>query len=471
MKSDAEVNQAANSSRAAAAQDPALRELATLLQLGRRAREADNIEVLGFVAVNESRQLFQYRQAALGRVSAVGQWLPGAVMAVSGLPQPDPQAPYVQWLAQVFAYLAKQDIPEPGAAVRALNARELPELLARDWAAWLPEYALLLPLHGPDRHCLGNLLLAREQPWDAHEMLLAAELAHAYGHALARFAGSDSWQHKLRLWALPAKSRWKIALAALAVCLLPVRLSVLAPAEVVPLEPFPVRAPLDGVVDNFHVRPSQQVKAGDPLFDLDTTVLRSRLGVARKAYDVASEEYRQAAQLALNDEKSKLDMTLKKGSLEQKAVELDYSKELLARVQIKAPRDGVAVFADVNDWQGRALSVGERVLTLADPAKVELAVSLPVAEAFDFQPDAAVTLYPNGALFASYDGTLSSAAYRAEPTPDGVLAYRLKVRFDRGQALPRLGLMGTAKVRGGWAPLIYIVLRRPLAAARQWLGW
>lgn len=465
------MSQPPHSSHTVVAQDPAVRELATLLQLGKRAREAESADVIGFVAVNETRQLFEYRQAALGRVGSFGRLLPGEVMAVSGLPQPDPQAPYVQWLAQVLRHLAKQDIPEPGAAARALHAGDLPELLARDWAAWLPEHALLLPLQGPGGHCLGNLLLAREAAWDAHEMLLGAELAQAYGYALARFSPAESWQHKLHAWALPARSRWKIAAAVLLVCLFPVRLSVLAPAEVVPLDPFPIRAPLDGVVDNFHVRPSQQVKAGDPLFDLDTTVLRSRLGVARKAYDVAGEEYRQAAQMALSDEKSKLDMTLKKGNLDEKAVELDYSKELLDRVQIKAPRDGVAVFADVNDWQGKALSVGERVMTLADPSKLELAVSLPVAEAFDLQAGASVTLYPNGSLFASYDATLASAAYRAEPTPDGVLAYRLKARFDSGENLPRLGLMGTAKIRGGWAPMIYYVLRRPLAAARQWLGW
>ncbi len=455
----------------AAPQDPAVRELATLLQLGRRAREAESIDVVGFVAVNESRQLFEYRQAALGRVSAFGNFLPGEVMAVSGLPQPDPQAPYVQWLGLVFRHLAKLDLPEPAAAVRPLSAADLPELLARDWASWLPEHAMLLPLQGPGGHCHANLLLARERPWDTHEMHLGAELAHAYGHALARFGASQSWRNKLHGWFLPARNRWKLALVLLVACLFPVRLSVLAPAEVVPLDPFPIRAPQDGVVDQFHVRPSQQVKAGDPLFDLDTTVLRSRLGVARKAYDVASEEYRQAAQLALNDDKSKLEMTLKKGSLDEKSVELDYSKDALDRVQIKAPRDGVAVFADANDWQGRALSAGERVMTLADPAKVELAVALPVAEAFDLQPDASVTLYPNGSLFSSYDGHVTSAAYRAEPTPEGVLAYRVKVRFDGGEELPRLGMMGTAKVRGGWAPLIYYVLRRPLAGARQWLGW
>ncbi len=455
----------------AAPQDPAIRELATLLQLGRRVREAENVDVVGFVAVNETRQLFEYRQAALGRVSALGQMLPGEVMAVSGLPQPDPQAPYVQWLAQVFRHIAKQDIPEPAAAVRPLGAGDLPELLARDWPSWLPEHALLLPLQGPGGHAHANLLLAREEPWDNHEMLLGAELAHAYGYALARFGATRSWREKWTNWLLPAKNRWKIMVVLLIVCLFPVRLSVLAPAEVVPLEPFPVRAPQDGVVDQFHVRPSQVVKAGDPLFDLDTTALRSRLGVARKAYDVANEEYRQAAQLALNDEKSKLDMTVKKGNLEEKTVELDFSKESLDRVQIKAPRAGVAVFADANDWQGRALSAGERVMVLADPNKVELAVALPVAEAFDLEPGASVTLYPNGSLFSSYDGHVSSAAYRAEPTPEGVLAYRVKVGFEANESLPRLGLQGTAKVRGGWAPLIYYVLRRPLAGARQWLGW
>jgi len=459
------------SSHPAAPSDPVIHELATLLQLGRRAREAQTIDVVGFVAVNESRQLFHYRQAVLGRVSAFGHLLPGEVMAVSGLPQPDPQAPYVQWLAQVLRHLARQDLPEPAAAVRPLSATDLPELLARDWASWLPQHALLLPLQGPGSHCHANLLLAREEPWDHHEMQLGAELAHAYGHALARFGATSDWRKQVHDWFLSTSNRWKLGLGLLLLCLFPVRLSVLAPAEVVPLEPFPIRAPQDGVVDQFHVRPSQQVKAGDPLFDLDTAILRSRLGVARKAYDVASEEYRQAAQLALNDDKSKLEMTLKKGSLDEKSVELDYSKDALDRVQIKAPRDGVAVFADANDWQGRALSAGERVMTLADPAKVELTVSLPVAEAFDLRPDASVTLYPNGALFSSYDGHVSSTAYRAEPTPEGVLAYRLKVRFDSGERLPRLGTMGTAKVRGGRVPLIYYVLRRPLVGVRQWLGW
>ena len=149
-------------------------------------------------------------------------------------------------------------------------------------------------------------------------------------------------------------------LALALVGLMPVRLTVLAPAEVVPAEPFLVRAPLDGVIDHFNVRPNQTVAAGDPLFDLDTTTLRAHSSVAHKAYDVASEEYRQAAQGAVTDERRKLEMVERRGELEEKALEMEYSQQLLDRVLVKAARDGVAVFADAEDWQGRAVSIGER---------------------------------------------------------------------------------------------------------------
>src|SRR5690242_9156312 len=68
-----------------------------LLQLGQRARSAAGMEELGFIAVNETRAMLAYRQAAL--------WLDGdarRVAALSGVPRVDPGTPYVQWLARLF---------------------------------------------------------------------------------------------------------------------------------------------------------------------------------------------------------------------------------------------------------------------------------------------------------------------------------------------------------------------------------
>ena len=41
---------------------------------------------------------------------------------------------------------------------------------------------------------------------------------------------------------------------------LPIHLSALAPAEVTAFNPTIVRAPLDGVVDHFEVKPNEDVK-------------------------------------------------------------------------------------------------------------------------------------------------------------------------------------------------------------------
>jgi hypothetical protein len=430
-----------------------------LLQLGQRVRAAATVQQLGFVAVNETRTVLAYRQAAL--------WLDGnasQVVALSGVPQVEPGAPFVQWLVRLFRRIAP--VPAP----RVIDVAALPSLLAEEWGSWLPAHALAVPLPHAGGGPRGVLLLAREQPWREEELALAGELGALLGHALHGLRPRERLWRKT--WSLlrTRKVFWRAALALLVVCVLPVRLSALAPAEVTPVDPFVVRAPLDGVINRLGVTPNQPVRRGALLFDLDATTLRSRYASARKAYEAAQEEYRQSAQQAVTDDKSKLDMADRRGDLQQKSVDLAYTADQLARVQVKAERDGVAVFTDVNDWTGKAVVVGEKVLVLADPAKVELTGYLPVGDQIALQPGAEVTFYPKASPFTAYHAQVDSVAYKAAPTDEGILAYRVKAHFDRGEARPRLGLMGTSRLYAGRVPLIYYVLRRPLATLRQWLG-
>ncbi|MCG2584462.1 efflux RND transporter periplasmic adaptor subunit [Massilia sp. TS11] len=435
--------------------------LAGLIQLGKRARDAASRAELGFVVVNETRQLIDYRQSVV--------WMrERGLMAVSGLPEPEANTPYGQWLEQLFAATGPLAVGE----ARTIDASALSGAVAQDWDDWLPLHALLLSLQRPGSDEQGIWLLARDEAWHEGEIDVLRELAATYGHAYRAFLPRPGWKAQLRkLKADKKRLRWIGGISA-AVILFPVRLTVLTPAEVVPKDAFLVRAPLEGVVDRVHVKPNQAVKAGDPLFDLDTTGVRTRLGVASKAYEAAAEEYRQAAQMAVtDDEKGRLEMTLRKGRMEEKAAELQYSEQMLARVQVKASRPGTLVFSDVNDWVGRGVAVGERVMQIADPKRVEIAIRLPVADAIELDEHADVTLYLATAPQYSYKGQLSYASYRAEAGPDGIVAYRLKADFAPGTEAPRLGLTGTAKLHGAWVPTIYWVLRRPLAAARQWLGW
>lgn len=434
--------------------------LLTLLQLGRRARAAPDLPALGFVMVNETLQLTPYRQAALWTEFGLPR-----VAAVSGLPQPDPGAPYVQWLGSVCRHLVKSQT-----SAGPVDASSLPATLQTEWSQWLPLHALWLPLQ-KDGTAGGALLLAREEPWREGEIALLKELGDVYRHALGAFGPRQGVLDRSIGWLRTGRARRNLLIAAAVVCLIPIRVTVLASAEVVPKEPWLARAPLDGVIERFDVRPNQAVKAGQALFSLDTTALRTRYEVARKAYDTAQEEYRQSAQAAVTSDKNRAEIALRRGQLQEKLVELDYTSNQLERVQVKAERDGIAVFADANDWLGKAVAIGERILVVADPAKVELTVYLPAADHLDVAPGDVLTLYPQGAPLASFDARVSTVAYRAELTPEGFLAYRIKAEFEAGQTAPRVGQRGTARVRGPWAPLAYVVLRRPLVALRQWLGW
>lgn len=481
--------------------------LALLWQLSARAREASSEETLGFVIVNETLALAPYRQAAWWRAPVP---VPGAVAAVSGLPQSDPGAPYVQWLGEVCRALERREraasngtagaqaaqAASPGEAAanaagpkasaqnppaqnagpaasawpHAFAAHDLPDPLAAEWDAWWPAHALWVPLVDRTGRSFGGVVFAREQPWTPVDEALLAELARVWSHALAAFSPRASWAERAKLALRAGKQRRRVLVAATCALVLPVPLTVLAPAEVTPKDPFVVRAPLDGVIDRLLAQPNQRVEAGTPLFALDATALASRYALANKNYATAQEEYRQTAQLAVTDDKDRLDMALRKGKLDQSAVELDYTARELARVNVNAPRAGVAVFSDPNDWNGKAVSIGEKVMLLADPARVELTAYVPVADNVDVVPGANVTLFPKSSPLASYDARIDTVAYRAEPTTEGVVAYRVKATFT-GNVRPPLGVMGTARIHGRWVPLAYYLLRRPLASARQWLGW
>ena len=434
--------------------------LLALLQLGRRAREAASAEEIGFIAVNETRNLLTYRQAAL--------WLAGDVRdvaVVSGAAQLDASAPYLQWLRRLFKAIGHELTPQ------RLCAGQLTPIVGEEWGQWLPRDALVVPLVAQNAGVMGALLFARDGTWRDDEIELASDIGRIYGHALFALRPREAWSNRLQ--GLLRSRKWlvRIALLIVAVLCLPVRLSVLMQGEITPQDAFVVRAPLEGVIDRFQVRPNETVAEGAPLFNLDTTALQSRHATAREAYATAREEYRQSAQLAVTDDKAKMEMSIHKGALDQKAVELAYTASQLERIQVKAARSGVAVFSDVHEWTGRAVAIGEKVMVLADPTKVELTARMPVGDQIAVEPGAEIVFYPKAAPFSSYTAIVDSVAYHAEPNDDGVLAYRIRAHFRPGTGVPRLGLMGSARVYANRVPLIYTILRRPLVVVRQWSGW
>ena len=447
-------------------------DLGTLLDLGRRTRQAANVVELEFLAVNDSHDLAPYRQAAL--------WMAGdGIKALSGVVQLEANAPYVQWLDKVCSNLAK-DSSQP----RLVAQAQLPAELADEWAEWLPSDGLWLPFSStPEQKTpAAGLLLARDTPWTSSEMMLLAEWLDIWCNAWqARHpTPAWSWQRWATLvlhWLQPTPGQvwWKQrrilwAAGIFGVLVLPIRLTVLAPGELVAAHPTVIRAPMDGVVGNFLVMPNESVKAGQPLLNLDDASLLSRLEVAQQALSGSQAEYRQAAQLAVTDVKYKGQLALLMGKVEERQAEADSVQGQLERAHIVAPYNGIALFDDPSEWIGKPVVTGERIMRVAAPDDVEVEAWLGVGDAVPLPVGSMVSLYLNASPLFSVPAQVRYVAHDAMQRPDGNYAYRVRAALD-GKTEHRVGLKGTAKLSGSWVPLIYWVLRRPVAAIRQMIGW
>lgn len=433
--------------------------LSGLLQLERKAWAAADMTALGFVMVNDTRQLLPYRQAMLWDARAQ------RLLSLSGLATVEQDAPFNHWFGRLCTGWQQRHGDRQAIS---LNASELPVEDQAQWAEYLPPWLIWLPLRDRDEHLLGALLLACEQPLSGTESTLLSLLGEAYGHAWASLTTvrQSPWQH-LR----GTRRRWLIGAAVLAaLALLPVRQAALAPADIIALHPSVLRAPLQGVVERILVEPNQPVKAGEVLIQLDARELQSRLESARQALAIAEGEWRQGQQQALSDARSKAGLALLQGRRDQTLGEVRFLEQSLARTRIVAPHDGVALYDDPAEWQGRPVALGEQILQVADPRQAQLEIRLPVKDAIELHSGAEVSMFLNTDPSAPLAATLQRLGYRATTAGDGSMAYRLMAGFSEADPRIHIGLKGTAKLYGARTLLVTYLLRRPLASLRIWLA-
>jgi hypothetical protein len=440
--------------------------LISLLELAQRARAAASGNELAFLAVNETLALAPYRQAAL--------WFQqSGVHTLSGVVAVEANAPYAQWLDQLCRALAEQHSADTPLLV---DQSQLPPAIKAEWHEWLPANAVWLPL----RAMPGGLLLAGDTAPVPQQLALLGEWMDIWQHAWRAAHPPPRWSLArtpalLRDWwhGGAQGKRWRrhvgVAVALLAVLLFPVRLTVLAPGELVPANPATIRAPLDGVIAEFSVRPNQVVAAGQPLFSFDQAPIGSRLDVAREALSTAQAEYRQNAQMMLNDPRVRTQIAATLGKVAEKQAQADFIESQSQRSRVLAPQAGIVLFDDPSEWIGRPVQTGERIMQVAAANDVEIEAWVPIGDAIPLADNAPLHLYLAAAPLTPLNGTLRYMSHRATPRPDGSYAYRVRATLD-APAAQRVGLKGTAKLGGERVPLIYWILRRPLASIRQFIA-
>lgn len=433
---------------------PAHHRLALLVQLEGDLRKLPSWQATVFHALNEPQALLGHVQAYFFRVDHRGTL---HCEAASSVAQVDTRAPFIRVLNTVIGDLSDK---------AATSAFELSDSLRSAQAVY--KHGLWLPMLDGNGRVFGGLLFLRTDIWPDHAKTVSSRLAQAYGHALRVHRPPQL----LRLVSLPRWALWTIPVTLALLMLVPVPMTTLAPFEVVTRDPIPVTAPLDGVIAEILPEPNTPVRAGDMLFKLDATELAAAAEVALQRVTIADSRLLTARNGAFADIDMKRSLATLERELALAQSDYDLAKSRLDRSGVIAGASGLLVYSSRNDWLGKPLRVGERVMDIADVNKIAVRVDVGVHDAAALEDGNEIRLFFDGDPLNPRSAKSYEQSYHATERTSGQLTYSVRAALtDEGSDVPHIGLRGTAQLIGRKVPLGFYLFRRPLAALRQQFGF
>ena len=442
--------------------------IAQLLQVEQHVRKCETKTELAYVMVNMTRSLVPYEQAAL---LLGNEFETLKVFALSDVSLVDRTTPFCAWLEQVAQFEATE---HESLVIRTLDSQTWPESLKADLNEFTSPYMLWLPICIPakDNERLGVMCLSKASAWTEREIGLLKHLASSYGHALQLFSQSSRWR-RLSNTLRQRKVASFIGAGVIALGFIPVNLTVLAPGNVIAKDPALVTAPLAGAVKEVLVKPGDVIQVGDPVVQMETTEYQGQYDVAERELERAQAALRTTEQAGYVDYRKKSELLELESQVALKTIERDFYQKRLQQTTLTASSAGIAIFDGPDQWQGRPVVVGERVLSIADPEQIHLEVMLPVKDAISLERDDKVTFYMDTDPLNPIQFTILYSTYEPMQTPEQVMAYRVVAQPRQAVetvSVPRIGLRGTAKLYGDRVTLAYYLLRRPITFMRQRLG-
>ncbi|GGE97069.1 efflux RND transporter periplasmic adaptor subunit [Sphingomonas prati] len=420
-------------------------------------RQATEIELIYFLA-NETRRLIDYGQLFVLQIPRVRDAM--QVVTASGLAMIDRNAPLIHEIERAVDRARSAN----GDGAMAIDAHIVDTNVS--FADFPFAHLYFQPLHDIVGEAFAGLLIAGDMPLEEKDRFRLDRIADTAGHGWRALKGPRPIQ---RVRKITRRERRGIAVALGVLALIPVRLSALAPVEVVADRPFTLSAPFSGVIQRIEIAPNSFVRTGQPLVRFDDVRPRNELTLATERLAVARARVERASSAAFGAAGESREIAIMQAERDLAQAEYDYARDLLAQSVLKAPRNGIAIYSDRRDFEGRAVNVGDPIVQITDPRMIRYRIDLPAAEQFSVERGSPVKIWLDGQPLWALGGQLESASYAARKTAGNVLAFALVAKPIGGA--PDIGARGTARVEGNWVPLIYSVLRRPISALRQTIGY
>ena len=436
-------------------------KIARLIGLEKKSREARTQDELNFVVVNETRQIFDFVNSYLLLKTPTDKY---HVKAVSDLATVDRTAPLVTFVENIINDQTSSNLKE----IQNFEVDKISRSLKIKKPKNIPDNILLIPIFSPQRGLQGFLITTRNEKFNDNEVELARHLSLTYGHAYNTFLTDFSIKDFLKK-NFTGKRSWIIILSIIFILIIPIKITSTAPVEVVPKNPRLITAPFDGVVKNIIVNNNDKINSGDLLIQIEDTDLKNSFNLAKQSLQVAEKELLRSRQFSFSNNEEKARLAELMAQVDLKKAEVESTSERLKNSKIYADKDGIAIVDQKNNWQGRPVSVGEKIITIANPEKVEFLIWLPVKDSLIIQENTDVKVFLDINPIKPLKGKLKRASYQSSLSPEEVLSYQISASFE-GEEIPRIGLRGTAKIYGSRVTLFYYLFRKPITFVRQLIG-
>lgn len=452
--------------------DKLINRLTDFIQFEREIRAASSVNALGFTACNYLRKLLTYDVAVLLVEKSGTQ----RVNTISGVSDFDAGSPLVT-ACEVLCN--QRDISLENTRVQ--HVAELPPKVAQKLSDIQLSQLVTVGLgnsycsdqnrkKNTKNHKQATLVLTREQPWQKHELQLLQQAGEAISHAISALQ-SKSKPSLLRSISPGLKPDWRWAVCGLAlISFIPVPQSIIANAEVTARSPVVVSAGLNGVVEKILVRPNERVSEGQLLLRFDSTDLTHRKNTLGQELALAIERLRKARQHSLNATVERSEFAELASQIELKQLELDYVNESITRLVLRADTDGIVIYSRNEDWMGRAVSTGEKIMQIASANDNQFEIWVAANDAIEISQGNAIKFFPDAQPLQSVKGSVDSVGFFASQSDSSQLAYRVVAEPGDNSETLRLGMKGTARLYGEKVSLAYHVFRKPISAIRKTVG-
>jgi multidrug resistance efflux pump len=245
--------------------------------------------------------------------------------------------------------------------------------------------------------------------------------------------------------------------------------TVKAPFSFVAQDRRIVSSPLEqGIISKVHVRPDQEVKAGDVLLEFQTNEIDTRLLQARYRKNAALKEADRYLNDPAGDKMAEYRVAVEQANEAQ--ADIDYFELQKEKATVRAPIDGVILQGDLEDRRGSTVKLGDVLFEIAPRGamRVDLFVNerdIQRVEVGDVGELATRALPQERHRF-----TVTRIIPVAEAR-ENASVFRVQAEVDQVDPSWRPGMAGEARVDIEPRPLIWIWTHRLVEFLRMYLWW